>query len=116
MLIKIYTEISNCTPSSEQLHIIENVKDVVIHQGNWDTPSWLNSPVASPHVPWGPEPRHLLIEPFHADSKDTVRVIDYTADGERKRALVKSLAYVCNDNGKTIERVIANSGAKLSIL
>lgn len=46
---------------------------------------------------------------------NTVRIIDYTKNGQRHRALVELKAYVCNDQGKTIERVELYSGANLSV-
>lgn len=127
MLIKIYTfpipesyaasaQLQNSDRSeNEQLHIIEDVSDVIVHQGNWMPPTWLHSPVRGGL--WGPIPQEIEIESFECSSDNSVRVIDYTTqNGERKRALVKLLAYVCNDNGRTIERVEPYSGAKLSKL
>lgn len=140
MLLKIYTDtgitFEACTAaeaaklSAEQLHLVSDVEDVVVHQGNWDwvpftedpnqttLPSGISTPRNRiPNPAWGPYPifNDRDIEQFNAAPGDTVRVIDYTKDGKRKRALIKNLCYVCNDFGKTIEKVSQYSGAKLSL-
>lgn len=117
MLIKIYTfpfsSVDTDSASSEQLHIIDNVQDVVIHQGNYAPPEDLGLPVMH-NIPWGPQPSFPIDAYESTGSTPSVRIIDYSKNGERRRALVKLLAYVCNDQGKTIERVEVYSGAKLS--
>lgn len=124
MLLKIYTTPKNCTQSdtpisvieymryeTEQLHLIENAEDVVVHQGNWNWEPFTEHPAG-----WGPLPREISnVDNFEAISGECVRVIDYTKDGARKRALIKKLCYVCNDQGKTIEKVEMYSGARLSV-
>lgn len=117
MLIKIYTLIQPPTPSlsiqepHEELHIIESAQDVIIHQGNWTANLWTPTPHPNP---WGPSPTDLPVETYGAEPGDSVRIIDYTTNNQRKRALIKLLAYVCNDSGKTIERVEMYSGARMS--
>ncbi len=58
----------------------------------------------------------MHIDIYDANTNDSVRILDYTRNGERRRALIRTLAYVCNDQGKTVEKVELYSGAKLSKL
>lgn len=98
MLIKIYAkhEIMECVPPSfeEKLHILDNVTDVTVHKGNFVQP-------------FNPVDRHT--ENYGAHSGQLVRIIDYTKNGENRRALIKDFAYVCNDQGRTIEKVEISS-------
>lgn len=114
MLLKIYTRTRNGsdlavgTESSyepEMLHLIEDAKDVVIHSGNWGLPPDYESSPAI--LPFGPNPPYDRAELFGAKSNDCLKLVDYTISGERIRATINNLCYVCNDTGKTIERVKA---------
>lgn len=103
MLLKIYARQSDIIGSA--IHIIEDVKDVIVYEGTFILPDQNQAPA----LPLGPsfdEPTHQKV---YAISGNEVRIIDYTKDNTRLRAVVP-FAYVCNENGKTIERVETNSG------
>ena len=116
MLIKIYSIPKSTVDNSERLHIIDNAQDVVVHQGNWEPPSDLFIPIDGDQTIWGPYPVEVREDLYDCRPGETVRLIDYTKEGIRHRALINRLAYVCNDSGKTIERVELYSGAYLSKL
>ena len=101
MIIKVY-EVSN------KIAIYEDVTDVRIHCGTFVQP--INIPVSG----WGPDDgyiREYVGEGIPKDwlpQKDEMdcKIIDFTSkDGYAKRLTLFSHAYVCNDSGKTIEKV-----------
>lgn len=96
MLIKVYD------PSSS-IHIIEDVTNVVVHMNSYKSPH--NGPrFEGPDMPttWRMIPKNT------GSSEDTYRFVDYTdQDGVRTRLQIDAFAYICNDSGKTIEKVEA---------
>ncbi len=127
MLIKIYQidvftiGDSDIKSFNESLHIIDDAEDVVVHQGNYALPIGTHEPALN-FRGWGPTPQywedediHLYGHPAHTNG-GTLRIVDYTKNGIRKRALISKLAYICNNQGKTIEKVEMYSGAKLSVV
>ncbi len=93
MLIKNYT-----LGMPAKVAITEKVTDVVVHltvhKGN------------STGDPCGVDssPNTWVYQDNVADDQD-VSFIDYTQDGVRCRLYVTNFAYVCNDEGKTIQKV-----------
>lgn len=120
MLLKIYTttisEIGKSSHGTEHLHIIDNVEDIVVHQGNWGFPPRKDQELLhiDANLIWGPTVLLDRVDTYDAGWNDTVRLIDYTKNGKRIRAAIKELCYICNDQGKTIEKVEMYSGARLS--
>lgn len=128
MLLKIYEtyehfvgQAEEFKDRSERMHIIDDAEDVVVHQGNYCLPTPKpNSPVID-FSGWGPAPQWFSDDYIklygHPELTNgaTVRVIDYTKNNQRFRALISSLCYVCNNQGKTIERIELYSVAKLSV-
>lgn len=131
MLLKIYEtypiyQTQNPTVQSgynESVAIIDDANDVIVHQGNWDLPSGIDGALPS-FLGWGPQPAFLEEKDIttylnlRQDGTDprAVRVIDYTRNGRRQRACIEQLCYVCNDGGKTIEKVESYSGCRLSVI
>lgn len=89
------------------ISIYEKVKDVVVHLGCYDDTG-----------PTIDERSHLMpstwIEPLEyngvtPEELENYKYIDFTnEDNIRCRLRVGSFAYICNDDGKTVEKVIAN--------
>lgn len=83
-----------------KLHITENVTEVVIHTtqyrgkstGPGDDSSGYNSP-------------NTWIYQDDVADEQHVAFIDFRKDGIRCRLYVTNFAYVCTDEGKTIEKV-----------
>ena len=87
MLIKYYDLNNN-------IHLIEKVKDVSIYKSV-------------------PEANEGLLETivlegfdFSKEIKDPCKIVHYSDNG-LKQLLVFNVAYICNDDGKTIEKVSA---------
>lgn len=97
MLIKNYT-----LGLAGEIHITENVTDVVVHTNQY---LGKNSGPTPGDTAGGPRVPNSWI--YQDDVKDDqpVRFIDYTKDGIRNRLYVTNFAYICSDDGKTIERV-----------
>lgn len=122
MHIKIYATPldANAKHSAEKLFLIDNAENVIVYQGNYQVPSDFNHPFPTDYVAslindWQPSPDcPKELQAFESGAGYIVRFIDYTRNGICYRAMVNTLAYICNDNGKTIEKVEAYSGAKLS--
>lgn len=101
MLIKLY-----CADST--LRIIENVKTPLVHLRKY---SFSNLKELEA-MDFGPEP--YIIPAYVYDLASVVeqpvncRIIDYAdADDVWHRLIVDCWAYICNDQGKTIEKVDA---------
>ena len=83
------------------LHILENVSDVVVHlssfQGNLTNGPYFEGP-AMPVV---------FIEHAEPSSpSDAFYFVDFTdTKGVRSRLKVTAYAYLCNDQGKTVEKI-----------
>lgn len=99
MLIKIYSRFDNT------LHIIDGVTDVSVKDGNVSY---------NPHRPIDPElsGKDLFLE-VRAPDEDyeteyVTREITYAKDGIC-RLFICGVAYICNDDGKTIEKVSVSS-------
>ena len=110
MLIKVYT----CRGT---IHIIENAKDVTIHDGAFDYNDRSNIDGWGPlheelthQVMFDLDPREQVTKKSPMAPETTLcKLIDFTGDaGERSRLVVFHLAYICNDTGKTIEKVTFN--------
>lgn len=95
MLIKAYA-------GSGSVHIINDVKNVVVHMHQFVTPE--NGPrLEGPDMPttWRDLPR------LGERPDDKYRFIDYTdEDGVRTRLRIEAYAYICNNEGRTIEKVV----------
>lgn len=131
MLIKVFTNYNS-------IHILENVRDVVLQSGSYILPEELfvtaddGTLAGIRPIPdtWGPSSKkgwnvptissenYIIFDdlrPYKWETDDKtlggthqpqVKVIDfYDKDGRAKRLLVAGLAYVCNDEGKTIHKV-----------
>ncbi len=94
MLIKLYTK-------KNDLHIIENVKDVSVMNGDMSY---------NPDVPDDSGFQVFVFDEFphsvKSDGEYLVREIRYADDGPCK-LLVANKAYICNDEGRTLEKVVA---------
>ena len=107
-LLKIYTYDSTPARDVEKIILVEDAEDVVVHQTKYECPpiSGSSDGPSSIDTTWGPEPfirlEHIR---FWGSYACPVKVIDYTKNGERYRGLVRSLAYICNRDGKTIQTV-----------
>lgn len=102
MIIKLYAP-------DEKLFIIENARGVVVHGGLFV----FNSVDELSDLAFGPDPKtsleifYTIQEPQTSDGR-YCKFIDYhNGEGVRKRILVEHLAFVCSDEGKTIEKVDA---------
>lgn len=110
MLIKNYAG----HPAGNTLTIIEDVTDVIVHMGMFS----LNS--SGPQLEGLRKPTTwvdtlAVVDANAPCSRDNAletqanlqKFIDYTdKEGVRCRLCVYSFAYVCNDEGKTIEKVV----------
>lgn len=103
MIIKHYPkELGGC------INIYEDVTDVLIHQ------NLFNGTELGPELGGDMQPRYHIspVVPDYGygkadDTISTVRFIDFTRNGIRTRLRVDGTAYVCNDSGRTIEKVTA---------
>lgn len=93
MLIKVYT-------TSEDLHIIENVKDVSVIAGDR---------IYNPDIPDDSGFQTLVFDKFQHSvghgAEYLVREIRFANDGPYK-VIIANKAYICNNDGKTLEKVI----------
>lgn len=106
MIIKNYN-------GRDDLNIIENVQDVRVSSGRFEYP---NNAESLSNFSIGPDAGDLVISvpfeyfctPQHGQSHLNVRVLDYKKIGEEfyRRLLVGNVAYICNDQGKTLEKVL----------
>lgn len=94
MIIKAYT---NNFP--EEIYLIEGASDVVVHQ------NLFSGPQCGPDRPIITTFRY--IDNASPDEPDTFKIIDYTQNSIGTRLVIRNRAYVCNDEGKTIEKVSA---------
>lgn len=98
------------------IHLIENCEDVSVHMGSYSFNPQMPLPIG-----WGPytdkdrQPcfpyiYHENLDPSRDQSpKDLlVKVIDYKKGGDWFRVIIDAFAYVCSDDGKTIEKVVAS--------
>ena len=97
MLIKLYVKLSE-GPTTE-MHIIDNVSDVVcydkVYSGRHKGPH-MDSEFLRPQV-------HMDYGKFKEERM--FQYIDYNQHGVACRLLVDNMAYVCNNEGKTIEKI-----------
>lgn len=91
MIIKNYT-----LGMGGSVSIIEGVEDVTVHLNTF---KGKNTGQVTPHTP-----NSWIYQDDVADDQD-VRFIDFKKDGIYHRLYVTNFAYVCNDEGKTIETV-----------
>lgn len=98
MLIKVYT---HAFPTV--LHILENVTDIRIDHNIRQLGSIGDDVDGRSVYTFGDEftREYTKGEPKPAGNC----TIDFLRDGVRSRLLVANFAYVCNDEGKTIEKV-----------
>lgn len=103
MLIKYYSYLPNNNdghgPVQPDLIIIEKAGNIVVHGGLYS------------HDDIGPEEQEVYASMF-ADCFDYIlqdlpqkRLITFVKDGSLTRLSVFGTAYICNDNGETIEKV-----------
>lgn len=104
MIIKNYN-------ACDDLQIIENVNDIQISKGEYQIPDKVES-FSDFNI--GPQRDLIIAIPFEyfrtpklGSSHINVRIVDYKKSGEDfyRRLLVGNIAYICNDQGKTIEKV-----------
>ena len=115
MLLKIYT-------SQNTIKVIDRIQNVEIHEGEWRPdnysqlydavnfgPGVLRANAVTPAVesfdwePWGknetPSPaQDVLIG-------NLVKFVDYERDNEWGRVAIQQYAYLCNDEGRTIQKI-----------
>lgn len=100
MIIKNYVY-DRKSISGGRVEIYENARDVVVHLGAFTGESYVG-----PEVGNGPLSPTTHLYPSEAHEGDFYHFIDFTDnDGVRCRLRVTAYAYVCNDQGKTIEKV-----------
>lgn len=86
-------------PTAPDLFIIENIENVVVHGGVFGTDDH------------GPDINTVQIHRFYdRDSeiqaaRPSKKLITFTKDGSVNRLQVYGTAYVCNNDGETIEKV-----------
>lgn len=107
MLIKLYT-----CDFPGRIFIYDNVKDVIIHTNLYSGadagPGASVVATCNPHDPttWiedgAPIAQAATVEGYN------FKYVDFTRDGVRCRLKVGNYAYLCNDEGKTIEKIKAN--------
>jgi len=90
MLIKLYT-----SGLAKDLHIIENVSSPVVHEGQY---FYSNN---GPRL----EYPNILCEENEPPEDAQVKYISYSKDGRWQRLAVLNYAYICNDEGRTVEKV-----------
>lgn len=99
MLIKYYGYIPESAPSSPDLFVIENASNVVVHGGIFKTNE--HGPdinIVQNHLFYDKDSEIQSEKPFK-------KLISFFKDGCIHRLQVYGTAYVCNDNGETIEKV-----------
>lgn len=90
MLIKLYT-----SGLATDLHIIEGVSSPVVHHGQFNYSN--NGPRL--------EYPNILCEENTPQDDAQVKYISYSKDGRWQRLAVLNYAYICNDEGRTVEKV-----------
>jgi len=114
MIIKVYEDTIH-----QDIHIIDNVEDVVVHQyirgidttGDIEGDLTVKYIESSIHSSSNCDSREVSSHPSKFNLKtgsirgEHCRHIDYTRNGVRTRLIVRNYAYICNDQGKTIEKV-----------
>lgn len=98
MLIKVYT---HAFPTV--LHILENVTDVRIDKNIY--PLGQMGSIESPSIGAVYTFDDVVDPPEQSQRPIGNCFIDFTRNGIRARLLVSNYAYVCNDDGRTIEKV-----------
>lgn len=100
MIIKNYVY-DTTSPSGGVLHIIENVSKVKVYLSSYQG---LNA--NGPRFEGTDMPVSWIEHASPSSPDDVFYFIDFTdSDGVRHRLKVTSYAYICNDQGKTIDRV-----------
>lgn len=100
MIIKYYT---HAFPTV--MHILEDVTDIRIDKNIYPLGAIgsVQSPAPSSIYTFGDEHEGKPVLPNGSPSGNCF--IDFTRNGIHSRLLVSNYAYVCNDDGKTIEKV-----------
>jgi len=106
MIIKLYSQ-------DEILYIIEDVRDAVAYPFShglcletWETDGLKTNPECDVFAPCGIDDG-FAIEHKDGSNKVSVKIIEYkdTKTLEGRRIYVQNRAYICNDDGKTLEIV-----------
>lgn len=100
MLIKNYVYDRNCAPAGGKTFIIDGISEIVVHHtscsGSENGPRW-----EGPNMPvcW-------IDQSEPTSPEDHFFFVDYTDKlGVRCRLKVTAYAYICNDEGRTVEKV-----------
>ena len=96
MIIKNYHQPKGPTKPASDLQIIEDVTDVLVYAGCFNPSSIGDIGEAGVTTVYGSE---------NQPANSLTRHIDFTRNGIRARLIVTDHAYICNDQGKTVEKV-----------
>lgn len=98
MIIKNYSNPKGPAVPAANLQIIEDVTDVYVHACCFNPQSTGNTDESGPTTFYGTEDQPMNVLTRH---------IDFTRYGVRSRLVVSNHAYICSNEGKTIEKVSA---------
>lgn len=99
MLIKYYGYIPESPPSSPDLFIIEDVTNLIVHGGIFNAfETGPDISVVQINLFYDKDAQIKAEEPFK-------KLISFVKNGEVNRLAVFGTAYVCNNDGETIEKV-----------
>lgn len=104
MLIKNYVFDQDCAPAGGKVNIIEKVTDVTVHMNPYAGAE------NGPRLEGPAMPTTWIEQSAPSNPNDYFYFVDYTdKNGVRSRLKVTAYAYICNDEGKTVEKVGVNS-------
>lgn len=99
MLLKNYDSVPG------RIHYIENISDVVVHMSVYR--SHETGPELSRAAPNSPV---VFRNTEELDPDKNIKFIDYTdSHGVRTRLSITAFAYLCNDRGQTVEKIIVDN-------
>lgn len=108
MIIKNYfTQPKHSLSPCLDLQILENVTDVTVYANCYNA-----GEIGDPHADgvttiYDTDPDRHKCGTTNMSSAMMTRRIDFTRNGIRCRLIVHNHAYVCNDEGRTVEKVSA---------